>query len=246
MTLGEKYCFHKTLGGELRFGSHGHMTVGVECHHGLSGRKTVGGRGHRGSSGYRTGEGYYYCLQTVVGGCCYCLDDCRTFLGMSGHCHVLNHRMSSEARGFRGLADPVQATHSGHCPSGKKAQEMEAPSSSHPHPAVVCHCVVYKEEGLNADAGIGVWNDVGSDVVICGGEGTYGGVLSDEVSGAFEERSGDGGVFPVIGHADVHVGCPGCFRHFLPGVSSPANGASGGADGCMNHPCCTSYRLSCD
>lgn len=158
---------------------------------------------------------------------------------MSGYCHLLKHHMSSVARGSCDLGVPLQATRSGRCPSGKKAQEMEAPSSLHPDPTVVCHCGACQEEGW-----IGVWGDVESDMVICDGGETYGGVLTDVVNGAFVERSGDGGVFPVNGRADVHVGRPVCSRHSLPGASSPANGASGGADGGTNHPCCTSYRLS--
>lgn len=143
VTLGEKDCFgancHGTLCEELRFGSHGRMTVGVVCHHGSSGHRTAGGARHHGSIGRGTGGSH--CYQTVGGGCYYCLDDCRTFLGRSGHCHVRNRRTSSAARGSRGLADPLQACHSGRCPSGKKAREREAPSRPHPHPAVVCHCV---------------------------------------------------------------------------------------------------------
>lgn len=244
-TLGGKDCFgadrRRTLGEELRLCSHGQMRVGVACHRGSSGHRTGGGRRGHGSNGHRSEGGLYRCLETVGGGWCYCSDDCRTFLGMSGRCHVLNRRMSSVARGSRGSADPLQATHSGHCPSGKKDQEMEAPSRQHPHPAVVCHWAACQKEGWIAGVGNGIWSDVGSDTVICDGEGTCGGVLTDVVNGADEERSGDGGVFPVIDRADVHVGCPECSRRSSPGASSPATGASGAADGCTNHPCCTSY-----
>lgn len=116
---------------------------------------------------------------------------------------------------------------------------MEALLSPHPHAMLVCHCVACQMKGWNAAAGNGIW----SDVVICGVEGTCCGALTDTVNGAFEERSGDDGVCPVIGCADGRAGCPECSPHSFPGASSPVNGASGG-DGGTNHPCCTFFRLS--
>lgn len=217
------------------------MTVGVVCHRGSSGHRTAGGGCHRAANDHKTWGGCYHRYQNGGGGCYYCLDDRRTFLGMSGHCHVPNDHVSSVARGSRDLADPLQAYHLGHCPTGKKAREMEAPSS--PHPAVVCHCVACQKEDWAADAEIDIWSDVGSDMVICADEGTYGGALTDVVNGAFEEKSDDGGVFLVIGRADVHVGCPECCRRSVSGASSLANDASGGADDGTNHLCCTSYHF---
>lgn len=80
--------------------------------------------------------------------------------------------------------------------------------------------------------------------MICGGEGTYGGALTYAVNDAVEEKSGGGGVYLVTGRVDVRVGCPGCSRRSLPGASSLAIGASGGAEGCASRPCWTSYLLS--
>lgn len=232
LTLWEKDCFgsyhRRTLGEELRFDSCCRTTVGVACPHGSSGHQPAVRGSRHGSNDDRPGEGYYRCFLTVGGWCYYCWEDRRTFSGMSGH--LLNHRMSSVARGSHDWGDLLQATHAGPCPRGKKAQEWEAPSSPHPDPAVVYHCVAWQEDW------IGIWGDV----EICDGEGTDCGALTDVVNGAFVERSGDGGVCPANGRADVHVGCPACSQRSLSGASSLANGASGGE----NHPCCTSYRLS--
>lgn len=122
---------------------------------------------------------------------------------------------------------------------------MEAPSGPHLHHSAVCHCVACLKEGLIAGEGIGIWSDVGNDMVIYDGVATCDGALTDVVNGVFEERSGDGDVFLAIGRVDVRVGCPECSLRFLLGASSLVNGAFGGADGGTNHPCCTSYHLSC-
>lgn len=145
---------------------------------------------------------------------------------------------------------------------GMEASEQEALLRSYPAPCRSHHCRVYLRKPQDVSRETGIWIFEGNGRGIYGGKESCGDNrivgVSAEVNCVCEEKSGDGGVYPVSGRVSGRIDCPRCSQRseLCASLGSGASGGDGGS-GCdrgggggdgVSHLCWTSscHPSSCE